>query len=166
MGDLRDRGRGGLDWWCALPDTEATAPATLLLSGVGDVLARHACGRPWIIGQYRSQAVHLFDIGPMRIAVLGECLADITRLAKRTDGGVDQLMTAFLSLPGSIHIVIVGPAGLVATGDVAGFRRLFTAKMDGVVLVASHAERAARHTEPLHRSDTGAARSPHPDHWP
>jgi asparagine synthase (glutamine-hydrolysing) len=140
MGRSRDRGRGGLDWWCALPDTEATAPAAALLCGAGDVLARHPCGRLWIIGQYQSPAVHLLDIGPTRVAVLGECLAAVNRLAAKTNGSVEALMTALLSLPGSFHTVITGPVGLVAAGDVAGFRRLFTANLNGIALITSHAD--------------------------
>ena len=140
MGESRGRGCGGLDWWCALPDTEVTASAVSLLCGVGEVLSRHACGRPWIIGQHRSHALQLVDFGPRRVAILGECLGGISRVAVGVNGGVDQLMAALLSLPGSFHIAIADPAGLVAAGDVAGFRLLFTACVEGVALVSSHAD--------------------------
>ncbi len=113
---------------------------TSLLCAAGDVLAQHANGRAWIIGQHGSGAVHVLDVGSTRVAILGECLAAVRRRAIETHGGVDELMVSLLSLPGSFHIVITGSSGLVAAGDVAGFRRLFTASTDGTALVASHAD--------------------------
>jgi hypothetical protein len=59
--------------------TVSSGPAVSLLCGVGDVLSRHACGRPWIIGQHRSNALELLAFGPRRVAILGECLDDINR---------------------------------------------------------------------------------------
>ncbi|MGH3830340.1 MAG: hypothetical protein ACRDRS_07780 [Pseudonocardiaceae bacterium] len=140
MGGPLDRGHGGFDWWCALPDTEAAAPATSLLCGAGDVLARHTGGRPWLLGQYRSHSVHLVDIGPTCVAVLGECLTAVNGLTVEIKGSLEALMRSLLSLPGSFHTVITLQSGLVAAGDVAGFRRLFTASTNGIALVASHAD--------------------------
>lgn len=113
---------------------------TSLLCGAGDVLARHASGRAWIIGQYRLRTVHVLDIGSVRVAILGECLADVRHRVTDAHSGGDELMAALLSLPGSFHAVITGPSGLVAAGDMAGFRRLFTASTNGTALVASHAD--------------------------
>jgi hypothetical protein len=86
----------------------SSGPAVSLLCGVGDVLSRHACGRPWIIGQHRSNALQLLDFGPRRVAILGECLDDINRLAT-ANGVVNQLMDVLSPLPGSFHIVIPTP---------------------------------------------------------
>jgi asparagine synthase (glutamine-hydrolysing) len=84
--------------------------------------------------------VHVLDIGPTRVAILGECLAAVRHRATETHSGVDELMASLLSLPGSFHTVITHSSGLVAAGDVAGFRRLYTASTNGIALVSRHAD--------------------------
>lgn len=137
------RRRGGLDWWCALPDTEAVAPAAFLLHSTGDVLTRHSSGRPWIIGSQHRNSVRTVQAGPVRAAVFGECLARASQLTEAIRGDLAALM----ALPGNFHVVLISPTGMVAAGDVAGFRRLFTTRVTDLPTVASHADVLRRLTD-------------------
>jgi hypothetical protein len=98
----------------------SSGPAVSLLCGVGDVLSRHTCGRPWIIGQHRSNALELLDFGPRRVAILGECLDDINRLAA-ANGGVNQLMECCCRCRAAF-ISSSRPRRTGRAGDMAGFR--------------------------------------------
>lgn len=104
------------------------------------MLARHSSGRPWLVGRRPARGVRAVDVESGWVAVLGDCLASPAELAASARRGVDQM----LRLPGSFHTVATGPAGLVAAGDAAGFRRVFTAEFDGLQLAASHADVARR----------------------
>lgn len=130
-----DTERDGGEWWCALPDVEAAEFPATVLRATGRVLASHQSGRPWIMGRYRPATVRLLVRGTRRAALLGDCLAPDEHLAAAIDHGIDRLAR----LPGSFHALLARPAGQVATGDVAGFRRLFTARVHGVPVLASHA---------------------------
>jgi asparagine synthase (glutamine-hydrolysing) len=140
MNGIPADGRGGLDWWCAVADSQSTMPATVRLCTVGDVLVRHASGRPWIVGSQRSRAVRVLDRGAIRVAVLGEALTTDDRLARAVSAEFTSTIERLLRLPGSFYVAMAGPHGTHAAGDVAGFRRLHTARVDGNVLVASRAD--------------------------
>ncbi len=58
-----------------------------------------------------------------------------TQFTQAAGQGISRVMT----LPGSFYALVAGPGGMVAAGDVAGFRRLFTARVQGFPVLASHA---------------------------
>lgn len=136
-------GRGGFDWWCALPDVDAAAASANRLSDAGAVLARHPSGRPWIAGT-ATMDFDVVDLGPAHVAVIGECLASTAQLTAAAMLGFEDV----LALPGSFHALMTTPASLTAAGDAAGFRRLFTTNTSPPV-VCSHADVARRFTSGL-----------------
>lgn len=84
----------------------------------------------------RLLAVRVSLLPDARVAVLGDCLATDEQCAAAAGQGI----TALMNLPGSFHAVIAYQAGLVAAGDIAGFRRLFTTRTHDVPVLASHAD--------------------------
>lgn len=139
----RNLGRGGFDWWCALPDVDAAAASADQLSDAGAVLARYPSGRLWIVGR-ATAGFDLVDLGPVRVAVIGECLASSAQMTTSATRGIDDVM----ALPGSFHTLMTTPTGFTAAGDVAGFRRVFTTRTN-VPVVASHADVVRRLTGAL-----------------
>jgi asparagine synthase (glutamine-hydrolysing) len=130
--------RGGVRWWCVLPDVAATAH---LLTTETETVVAHASGRPWLLGHGITAVLRVTTTGRTRVAMIGTCLvsdrelhAQVERAAQR--GDYDAL-TAF---PGSYHLAVTWRAGAVVFGDVAGFRRVFITRVGAVAVAASHAD--------------------------
>ncbi|MGH3800632.1 MAG: asparagine synthase-related protein, partial [Pseudonocardiaceae bacterium] len=134
------RGRGGVQWWCALPDLDTATPVARLLATEADTVVAHGSGRPWLFGCGIVGKLRTVVVGRTRVAVIGTCLATDLELrthlesALRRDNG-DPLAT----LPGCYHLAVSGPAGMLVFGDVAGFRRVFTTQTGAITVAASHA---------------------------
>lgn len=125
--------RGGVRWWCVLPDVVATASAAHLLTAAAETVVAHASGRPWLLGHGITAGLRVTTTGRTRVAMIGTCLvsgrelhAQVERAAQR--GDYDAL-TAF---PGSYHLAVAGRDGVMAFTDVAGFRRVFITRIGAV----------------------------------
>jgi asparagine synthase (glutamine-hydrolysing) len=128
--------RGGLRWWAAMPDTtQAAAPVSAVLSAAGEVLARHRSGRPWIVGNLPPGELHQAEAPGGPLAVLGELLATRRELAQAAALGPRGV----LALPGSFQLAQSSAAGITVWTDPVGYRRVFTASVSGVPVVAEQA---------------------------
>lgn len=124
-----------------LPDVDAVASAADLLSGEACIVVAHASGRPWLFGYGSTGRFRMVVAGRTRVAVIGTCLITDRELTRQVERAVwHEDYDVLTSLPGSHHVVVTGPAGVVVFGDVAGLRRVFTAQVAGVAAAASHAD--------------------------
>lgn len=134
-------GRGGVRWWCVLPDLAAAAAVADLLTAEAGAVVPHHSGRPWLFGQGITDQFRVVTSGGTRVAVIGTCLATDRELTTQVERAVwhedYDLLTRF---PGSYHVAISASAGVVVFGDVAGFRRVFTTRTGAVVVAGSHAD--------------------------
>lgn len=130
--------RGGLCWWAMVPDSPAAA--SVVAGGVlaeARVLARHASGRPWLVGTVPAVEVReAASPGGGRVVAVGEVLADagqVAAAARRGPAGV-------LGLPGSFQLGQSMPGGCLRVwSDPVGYRRVFRARLGGVDVLADHA---------------------------
>lgn len=134
------RRRGGARWWCALPDLDTVTFVARLLATEADTVVAHGSGRPWLFGCGIADEFRTVVVGLTRVAVIGICLATDLELRTHVEStvrrdNVDPLAT----LPGSYHLVVSGPAGMLVFGDIAGFRRVFTTRTGAITVTASHA---------------------------
>ncbi|MBV9143198.1 MAG: asparagine synthase [Pseudonocardiales bacterium] len=134
------RSRSGIRWWCALPDLDTATFAARLLATEADTVVAHGSGRPWLFGCGIADEFRIVVVGLTRVAVIGTCLATDLELRTHVEStvrrdNVDPLTT----LPGSYHLVVSGPAGMLVFGDIVGFRRVFTTQTGATTVAASHA---------------------------
>ncbi|MGP4104394.1 asparagine synthase-related protein [Nonomuraea sp. KM90] len=144
-------------WFVALPDAATARAAGAMPAARGGVLARHPSGRPWIIGHgYPPSAVppgqgrgnglghgtalRLAAAGRLRVAVAGFCPVPAGPLqhavARAERGGhVEDL----LWLPGSFHLITCDDGQISLYGDVAGLRRLYHTRLDGLPVAGDRA---------------------------
>jgi asparagine synthase (glutamine-hydrolysing) len=129
--------RGGLCWWVMVPDSQAAASVASdeVLAGAR-VLARHASGRPWLVGTVRAVEVQEAASPGGRVVAVGEVLADPRQVAAAARRGP----TGLLGLPGSFQLGQSVPGGgLRVWTDPVGYRRVFRARLGGVDVMADHA---------------------------
>ncbi len=131
----------GVQWWCALPDLDATLPAAHLLATEADTVVAHASGRPWLFGHGITNCVRKFTVGRTRVAVIGTCPSTDRELQAQVElAARREEYEALTTLAGSYHLAVAGPTGVLVFGDVSGFRRVFTARLGMITVVASHAD--------------------------
>ncbi|AQZ62745.1 putative asparagine synthetase [[Actinomadura] parvosata subsp. kistnae] len=138
-------------WFVALPDAAiARAASDTLLAARGGVLARHASGRPWIIGygyhtpappQRYGDELRTAAAGRLRIAIAGFCPAPDRELRRAAAQAGRGRVEDLLRLPGSFHLITCAEGQVSLYGDVAGLRRLFHSRLDDGLPVAG--DRAA-----------------------
>lgn len=68
-------GRGGVRWWCVLPDLDAAATVADLLTAEAGTVVPHHSGRLWLCGYDLTDQFRMVTAGGTRVAVIGTCLA-------------------------------------------------------------------------------------------
>ncbi|TYB58883.1 hypothetical protein FXF51_35745 [Nonomuraea sp. PA05] len=132
------------DWFAVLPDSAAADVAvTGLVRSPGVVVVlRHPSGRPCLIGVFTAPAPVCVTLGPIQVAVIGHSPVTATDLERRaarlTRHGTAEDVVA--GLPGSFHLVTVIDGAPRVRGDAAGLRRVFHARLGGVMVAADRAD--------------------------
>lgn len=129
-------------WFVALPGCESTGPVATLLQGHAAQEINHPCGRPWLLGRWPEDVVTTGQAGHTKIAVIGQHAVTASQLAQaagriQTVADLDRLAG---SLVGSSHLVASVGGRVRAQGTITGVRRIFHAKIDGVVVAADRAD--------------------------
>ncbi|MEV0621714.1 asparagine synthase-related protein [Nonomuraea sp. NPDC050404] len=135
-------------WFCVLPDENLPRAARQSLVVRGHVLARHATGRPWIVGRgyrenpsgHQSNDLRLSSCGPFRVAVAGFCPISAKELQRAVDQAAkDGHHDRLARLPGSYYLILSEGGKTQAYGDAAGLARLFYAKFADKVIAGNRA---------------------------
>ncbi|WP_326557173.1 asparagine synthase-related protein [Micromonospora sp. NBC_01796] len=121
-----------------LPDSPDAAGVAERAGGPGTRVIRHASGRPWLVGDWRSGVCAIVTAGGHRLAVFGRTDFDRgeaqRRLADaRTGPDLDALARR---LPGAVHLA-TSLDGLTRTqGTISTARQVFYADVNGVTVAA------------------------------
>ncbi|MBB4796129.1 lasso peptide isopeptide bond-forming cyclase [Streptomyces nodosus] len=129
-----------------LPDCPAAAgPAARLAPGRR---INHASGRPWIVGDWPDDQVHLVVAGPRRMALIGQVTLDEAAAKDRLGRlrSLDEVDRIASRLVGSCHVLVSLDGTVRVQGSVVGVRQIFSAAVDGVTVAASGVAPLARLT--------------------
>ncbi|MGK5545964.1 asparagine synthase-related protein [Streptomyces sp. URMC 127] len=132
-------------WFIILPDGESGAAAARLLRPWATEVVAHHSGRPWLLGSWPDGHVTVGAAGVRRLAVIGRCPVTAGALSARA-GQVRDLADvegAARGLAGSFHLVASVDGRVRARGSASGVRRLFHARVGGVVVAADRSDRLA-----------------------
>ncbi|MFF3431960.1 asparagine synthase-related protein [Streptomyces sp. NPDC002602] len=128
-----------------VPDTAEAELASKSHPFVSPKVISHPSGRPWVVGNWHSGDVVSAQAGPVRVVVIGYCTvtnARLSDLAKRVRELVDvDRLTE--SLHGSFHLIVSVNGRTRVQGSLAGFRRVYHARLGDVPLVADRADALA-----------------------
>jgi asparagine synthase (glutamine-hydrolysing) len=139
LADL-SRPAGGDHWFVVLPDCAAAdAAAQSFLTPEAQQVA-HPSGRPWLVGRWPAGAPVLDTDGDHRSARIGE--------------------------PGYCHLVTAGTGEVRVRGTASGLRRVFHARVGGVVVASDQARvlAAATDAEPDPAAVAALLLAPEPPH--
>ncbi|MFC4016250.1 asparagine synthase-related protein [Nonomuraea purpurea] len=129
-------------WFAVLPDADSAQAAAHALCRRAPQVIEHASGRPWLVGRWPADQMHLAGAGAAQVAVIGRCLvtaADLDGRARALNGGapVDALAAG---LPGSFHLAVSAGGQVTVRGVISGMRRVFHTRLAGVEVAASRAD--------------------------
>jgi asparagine synthase (glutamine-hydrolysing) len=129
-------------WFVVLPDCAAAEPIAEALRTRATGEARHASGRPWLLGRWDDTATVIATSGDTAIAAIGEHLipaADLARLAGRVHT-LAELDPACRSWAGNFHLIASVAGQVRVQGPVSGLRRVFHARVGGITVAANRAD--------------------------
>ncbi|UUU24184.1 asparagine synthase-related protein [Streptomyces sp. DSM 40750] len=132
----------GSGWFAVLPDCDAARAAAAVLGEEATRTVEHASGRPWLVGQWAEDETVVATVGDARVAVVGLSPLTEPRLAAlvREDdalGSLDRLGTGPV---GGCHLLASQSGRLRSQGTASGLRRLFSARVAGVVVACDRAD--------------------------
>ncbi|WP_200303941.1 asparagine synthase-related protein [Streptomyces adelaidensis] len=136
----------GSGWFAVLPDCDAARAAAAVLGTTATRLVEHASGRPWLVGQWAEDEVTVATVGGGRVAVVGLSPLTgprLTALVRHDDalGSLDRIGAGPNAGPtGSCHLLASQSGRLRSQGTASGLRRLFSARLAGVVVACDRAD--------------------------
>ncbi|MFI0977322.1 asparagine synthase-related protein [Streptomyces sp. NPDC021093] len=132
-------------WFAVLPDAESACIAARLLRPLAAGVVAHHSGRPWLLGSWPPGHVVVASVGDARLAVIGRCPVTVGGLSDRLSRvrDVADVDRATAGLAGSFHTVVSVGGRVSVRGTASGVRRVFYARVGGVTVAASRADRLA-----------------------
>ncbi|MBW4718141.1 asparagine synthase-related protein [Saccharothrix obliqua] len=130
---------GGL---VVLPDSAAAARVFERVPHDEPDVVRHPSGRPWLVGRWSPRDLVVVDEGPVRVVLFGFCPVDPREVRAhlvrvRHPADLDALARV---LPGCAHLVASVDGEVRFQGTIAGVRRVFTGRVDGVSVAGDRAD--------------------------
>ncbi|MBW4718391.1 asparagine synthase-related protein [Saccharothrix obliqua] len=135
----------GQAWFVILPDDDAAADAIALLPEPTSWVS-HPSGRPWLVGRWDPAAVRIGAARGVRLVLVGWTRVSqerVNALAGRVREVADVARVC-ADLSGCAHVLSSVDGEVVAHGTVSGVRRLFYARVGGVVVAGDRADVLAR----------------------
>ncbi|MGC5287084.1 asparagine synthase-related protein [Micromonospora sp. DT231] len=133
-----------VSWFVMVPDTDAARSAVRLLERLGGVpqTITHASGRPWLVGRWEAGEAVTAELGPNRLAVLGEHRLSTEDLLRLAGGATDSedLCASLRDQPGSFHVLASTPGGVAVHGSLSGYRRVYYHCAGGLALASDRAD--------------------------
>jgi asparagine synthase (glutamine-hydrolysing) len=133
----------GSGWFAVLPDCEAARAAASVLGAEAGRIVEHASGRPWLVGHWADDEVVVATVGGARVAAVGLTPLTGARLAalvREGDalGSLDRI--AANGPTGSCHLLASEAGRLRSQGTASGLRRLFSARVAGVMVACDRSD--------------------------
>ncbi|MGW0708613.1 asparagine synthase-related protein [Streptomyces sp. NPDC002643] len=102
----------------------------------------HASGRPWLVGRWADGEVVVATVGGARVAAVGPTAPAEARLAAfvREGDALGSLDRIGLGPTGSCHLLASEGGRLRSQGTASGLRRLFSARLAGVVVACDRSD--------------------------
>ncbi|TQE33784.1 hypothetical protein Sipo8835_16750 [Streptomyces ipomoeae] len=102
----------------------------------------HASGRPWLVGQWADDEVVVATVGDARVAAVGPTPPTEARLAAfvREGDALGSLGRIGANLTGGCHLPASEECRLRSQGTASGPRRLFSARVAGVVAACDRSD--------------------------
>ncbi|GLW05230.1 hypothetical protein Misp01_03600 [Microtetraspora sp. NBRC 13810] len=147
-------------WFAVLPDADAAQAAADALRRRAAQVIEHASGRPWLVGEWPADQMHLAGAGAAKVAVIGRCPATAADLAGQVRGLRDpaRIGSLVVGLPGSFHLCVSAGGQVAVRGVISGMRRVFHTRLAGVEVAASRADVLAELVEAPVEEEVLAAR--------
>ncbi|MDX2935451.1 hypothetical protein [Streptomyces ipomoeae] len=142
MSVMPERTAAGSGWFAVLPDCEAARGAASILGRAATRIVEHASGRPWLVGQWADDEVVVATVGDARVAAVGPTPPTEARLAAfvREGDALGSLDRIGANLTGSCHLLASKECRLRSQGTASGLRRLFSARVAGVVVACDRSD--------------------------
>ncbi|MEU6131704.1 asparagine synthase-related protein [Saccharopolyspora sp. NPDC047091] len=128
--------------WVVLPDVPALKNVVDRFPAQGRIVLRHDSGNPWLVGRFRTDDLVPVALGPVRVALLGSCPIDATRLASIVHGlrSVADLDAVLHRLPGGVHLAASVRGEVRVQGGISGLRQVFHTRIGGVPIAGDRAD--------------------------
>ncbi|SDO07144.1 asparagine synthase (glutamine-hydrolysing) [Streptomyces sp. cf386] len=136
-------GAAGSGWFAVLPDCDAARAAAAVLGAEATNVVEHASGRPWLVGRWADGEVVVAAVGAARVAAVGLTPLTGPRLAAlvREGDALGSLGRIAADGPtGSCHLLASEAGRLRSQGTASGLRRLFSARVAGVVVACDRSD--------------------------
>lgn len=132
----------GGGWFAVLPDCEAARAAATVLGATATRIVEHTSGRPWIVGCWADDEVTVATAGEARVAAVGLTPLTEARLAAlvREGDALGSLDRIGAGPIGSCHLLASEGGQLRSQGTASGLRRLFSARIAGVVVACDRSD--------------------------
>ncbi len=131
-----------IEGWMVLPDRPDARGVVVRRPSPSQGVVAHASGNPWLVGSLDQDEVTLATVGALRVAVIGSCPVTVTRLTDlvtrvRTAAELDTVAGV---LPGCFHLVASIDGVVRVQGSLAGVRRVFHCRIEGVPVAGDRAD--------------------------
>ncbi|MCA1193932.1 MULTISPECIES: asparagine synthase-related protein [unclassified Saccharopolyspora] len=128
--------------WVVLPDVPGLKNVVDRFPAQGRIVLRHDSGNPWLVGRFRTDDLVPVALGPVRVALLGSCPIDATRLASIVHGlrSVADLDAVLHRLPGGVHLAASVRGEVRVQGGISGLRQVFHTRIGGVPIAGDRAD--------------------------
>ncbi|WP_258347145.1 hypothetical protein [Saccharopolyspora gregorii] len=128
--------------WVVLPDVPGLKNVVDRFPAQGRIVLRHDSGNPWLVGRFRTDDLVPVALGPVRVALLGSCPIDATRLASIVHGlrSVADLDAVLHRLPGGVHLAASVRGEVRVQGGISGLRQVFHTRVGGVPIAGDRAD--------------------------
>ncbi|MDT0344234.1 asparagine synthase-related protein [Streptomyces litchfieldiae] len=135
----------GASWFVVLPDHERARALAGRLSARACRVLPHASGRPWLVGCWDETRMTVAGAGGVRLAVAGSCSLTAPELTARSRAlrAAADAESVVAGVAGSFHLLASVDGEVYARGSLAGDRRLYRARIDGVTTVGDRARTLA-----------------------
>lgn len=128
--------------WITLPDVPGLHKVVDRFSPQGRIVLAHDSGNPWLVGHFTLEDLVPVSLGPVRVALLGHCPIDATRLASIVRGlrSITDLDAVLHRLPGGVHLAASVGGDVRVQGGISGLRQVFHTRIDGVPIAGDRAD--------------------------
>ncbi|MFR9731054.1 asparagine synthase-related protein [Saccharopolyspora sp. MS10] len=128
--------------WVVLPDAPTPKNVVDAFPARGRIVLAHASGNPWLIGRFPHEDLVPVALGPVRVALLGHCPIDATRLTAivRELRSVADLDAVLHRLPGGVHLAASIGGEVRVQGGISGLRQVFHTRIGGVPIAGDRAD--------------------------
>jgi asparagine synthase (glutamine-hydrolysing) len=133
---------GCVHWFVVLPDCARSQVVFEKLSAAVPLIALHASGRPWLLGDLPEGQATVVTVDDVRLAVLGHCPSTVEWLRQKTAQlrTLEDLDGVAAGLRGSCHLALSVDGQTRVQGTVSGLRRVFHTNWGGMAVAADRAD--------------------------